>query len=259
MITLRLMMTWPVQREVSVTLRRNYLDIRDNAHAIEEDGIVTISGIFSETNRVPDVDRYRIGRSGTVWYVKPHQVCEVGQTRRNNFKDILPANNFGGRTLVVILESPHRNEYLDCDIGEPIAPAQCTTGNNIRDKLADILNGHDDLSTHLISGTRVILCNPVQFQASLASVVSDGQAPLTKPVWKKIWALNEVKQNFLCRLSSYRPDFIINACTRELKDLVTSSLVERCHDLGAELYKGYHPSVWAQARRRHLELVQTNA
>lgn len=259
MITLRLMMTWPVQREVSVTLRRNCLDIRDNAHAIEEDGVVTIGGMFSKTNRVPDVDRYRIGRRGTVWYVKPHQVCEVGQTRNNRFKDILPANDFRGKTLVIILESPHRDEYLDCDIGQPIAPAQGTTGNNIRDKLADVLNGHDDLSTHLVSGTRVILCNPVQFQASLASVVSDGQAPLARPVWRQIWRVNEVKENFLVRLSSYRPDYMVNACTRELQGLVTNFLLEHRHDLGAELYKGYHPSVWAHARRRHLELVQTNA
>ena len=85
---------------------------------------LTIDRAFGRPNRVCDDDRYRITRQNGA-YLECRQTCGPGAPFV--------------RTLVIIMESPHRSEYRSDCIDAPIGPAQGRTGHNILDYLTCVL------------------------------------------------------------------------------------------------------------------------
>lgn len=215
---------------------------------------IDLIGMFSPGNRVRDVDRYRVSPTTTGYRLVPHPRCEV-VPQHNAFKDFLTGatepGSFAG-TVIVILESPHEKEYVDGNVNCPIAPAQGTTGCNIEMLLpyllsADAIAKADLLVTNI---NRVIIANPVQFQASLWSIHRgclevEGEKlnwrTLRNAVWKTLWSQLE-KRNFADRLRTYCPTLILNCCTAELQPLVTDWL--RSSDYGPITFTTTHPSAW---------------
>ena len=153
-----------------------------------------IDGAFGQVNRVCDDDRYRINCQSN----SPLEYCERGTAY--------------GQTLVILLESPHKDEYLGNRIDRPIAPALGTTGRNIRDHLMSIIRKCHHIHSRLCPNTRVILVNPIQFQCSLISVItSDAETYSWKKtrdaVWKALWDYKDIRNEFKGRLERYHPDF----------------------------------------------------
>lgn len=185
---------------------------------------ITIYDAFGEQNLVRDVDRYRLRMTNGRIILLPHSTCEVRPCfNRYNDHDPKCPNTDYSKTIVIILESPHVDEYHG-DVGQPIAPAQGKTGSNIQGWLDCVLRSCPTLYDELDDGTRVVLCNPIQFQTSLASIVTIPTAQrdekvrdqLRDAVWSVIWECEAVRSEFKARLDDYSPDFVINACTHDV-------------------------------------------
>lgn len=235
-------------------MRRN----ADSPHvSTPNDDDVIVGNFFEDGNRVPDVSRYCILEAGhgdrcrirEGRYLVSH--CDVfGQELQTQLEQQGEVRN-----VVLLLESPHRDEYQARNIDCPIAPANGKTGDNIDRCLGKVLGRIDE--GLIVPHCHVIISNPVQFQTSLHAI--HGKSPRDKGgwgtlrdrVWKALWCDNTIRQGFQTRINSYRPSVIINCCTgagagtNRLRDLVEAEL--RCmHLQGMRLYRAPHPSSWSK-------------
>ena len=275
MMQLRLSVPCPNTPDLPVEVRNVTVEERvDRTRAISQDDVVmTITRAFGAQNVVPDVDRYRLSLSNNRIALHSHSVCEVS-TCSNRYYDVLPEepNARYSKTIVVILESPHKDEYLR-DVSQPIAPAQGATGSNLQGWLDCVLQGCPALCAELEEETtRVVIANPVQYQASLASVIrSSAWRKVRDAVWRALWSCQSIKDDFEARLARYSPDFIINACTHDVnckcssrrhgdaeckKYKVRSFLRRPDHLQAASVYETNHPSSWNMRCRRGITALE---
>jgi hypothetical protein len=144
-------------------------------------------------------------------------------------------------TVVVVLESPHKEEY---ERREPLVRSRECLMRNVA-----LLCGF-----YLSQEADVILCNPIQWQASLANyyefngaeIHQDLLETVRKNVWEHLWDHREKKRypardDFMNRLRGYRPRLIINACTAKLHHHVKTEL--RKIRMG-KVVNVLHPSCW---------------
>ena len=114
-----------------------------------EDGHHRIRGLFDCDKRVPDTDSFRIERAegGGLSVSDRIDVPVTGCTGgASTGEDASAGVRPYGATLVVVLESPHRDEF--CQAGEAISPrfpAMGTTGTNLRGRLVDVIRSAPDL------------------------------------------------------------------------------------------------------------------
>ena len=214
MVTLELQVKWPITNNISVApnLKCSDIDISNGDYADKAGNVIKICKGFSETNLVQDVDRYRIRCSGGRIILIPH--CEGSvECGRNRYNDISPDSNEDDcQTLVIILESPHKEEYYRNLLDQPIAPAQGATGSNLCGWLDEVLHGSSDLCNCLRKETRIILSNPIQFQTSLAAIIrvqkQEGEnkkkrkicnkkkKQIRDAVWKELWMDKGIREDF---------------------------------------------------------------
>lgn len=264
---LALKLTYPHQRILPAEPDVDGIRVVDVCRAIRFCGFIIIKGAFGEDNIVPDVDRYRIHRDGDRITLKPHPQCQV-KSHSNRYNDIKAAKpqKKCDKTIVIILESPHKDEYL-CNVGHPIAPAQGSTGSNIQGWLDRVLLSCPALRGELMglsagTGIRVLLSNPVQFQASLASIIKSGslckktrddvREKVRDAVWNALWDEERIKTCFKNRLRTYSPDYIINTCTKSGSKKQNVSSFLKCKFPNCEIYEVNHPSFWHIKTNREL-------
>ena len=237
-------------------------------------GDVLVKDFFGVNNRVPDVSRYRIKQNDCC---VPHD----GRYRIWHDKYLIPHGNLTGqdisrydisgealqqqlaarqdiRNIVLLLESPHKDEYIDGDITRPKAPARGDSGKNIDRCLATVLLHIQEIEPALIEpGCHVVISNPIQFQTSLHAIhggpprADNGKwGTLRNNVWRKLWNEPDIRQCFGTRLGCYYPKVIINACTSDLKPLVRTFVRGWITEgnLEVPLYELAHPSNWENLR-----------
>ena len=157
------------------------------------------------------------------------------------------------RLLLILLESPHKDEY-EGGVANPVGPARGKTGVNLRDKLGQLL-GSSPIAGEVRCGDRIAVANPVQFQASLHAVHGQGLqsyvfGKLRDRVWESIWNVREVREDFETRVRRLAPTWIINACTGgsngwgDVNGAVSEWLMEA--ELGSSLYATTHPAYWGR-------------
>ena len=255
MTTIRLNLGWPTRRSLCFDFPLSGEELKNlraprsrYARVSNNDHIVDIANMFHDNNRVKDVDRYRIRLVQDRPTLIPHLSREISP-ETNRYNDISP-QQAGGNTLVVLLESPSRHEY-DGAPSHPIAPAQGQTGCGLLCHLGNLLGEaiqtlDDDgyLQINLQDDTRLIISNPIQFEASLlyAINVTSKRRRLTDAVWEKLWDVDLIRQKFLERLTEYSPSIIINSCTSKLSPLVYQYLTSNNNIHLPYIYKTYHPS-----------------
>ena len=232
-----------------------------------DNGDVIVTGMFGSRNIVPDVYRYDIRRCQNVngFTLSPHSVCEVNPRRHNNYMD-RPAINAGTPSLVVVVESPHKEEYHNANLSCPIAAAQGDspgeTGYGIQHHLTEIVELVDDV-TGIGNMYSVIIANPIRWQTSLSSLhnqtVRDSPwRELRDAVWSALWGIAAVRCDFLSRLCSYNPSIVVNACTGGSGNSGSNAEVDQflsCNNIvsdGNHRPRTPHPSVWHQERNRRI-------
>lgn len=164
-------------------------------------------------------------------------------------RDSLSCNrNQHYKTIVIILESPHANEYKNSCF---INPALWTTGEKLQNYFEKLIKKLD-----LNSGQyRIILMESIQYQCSLGIQPLDEN--IRDLVFSEIWNLKEIKEDFSNRLFSYHPDIILNLCTKgknkkELRELVQDFINSLYKNKKVKLYRGGHPSGWHSPRNRYI-------
>ncbi len=139
-----------------------------------------------------------------------------------------------GKCLIMILESPHSDEFRG-DIG----PAKGATGRNIRTRVATVLRSITP------SDYGLILMNAVQYQCSLGIHTSCVRDQVFLEVWR-----NGGREDFGDRLEAAvrEGDVVVNCCTASAskRNLVQAEIYNRLGGKGAnlQLFRRTHPSSW---------------
>ena len=254
---------------------------------------ILVKNFFDVNNKVPDVSRYRIGAGGCCVrhdnryhicndrYLIPH--CDV--SRKDLARLLQRQQRRQVRNIVLLLESPHKDEYQPGNINCPIAPANGATGDNIDRCLGTVLrqikgaliNARLDEAEFIKPDSHVIISNPIQFQTSLHAIhgksLQKKWVTLRNNVWWTLWNEQRIQRNFRARLKRYNPSLIINACTgkRSTKDVLTrTDALTRTHGLRSlvtrfvreelpkvPLYEAYHPAInWNNCDNTHLHRIE---
>ncbi|ATB32328.1 hypothetical protein MEBOL_005805 [Melittangium boletus DSM 14713] len=165
------------------------------------------------------------------------------------------------RSLIFILESPHADEYDEVDgVWTPKEPLWGSR-DEFRCKLKDVL-----VPLKLQSPIRIVLCNPVQWQTSLHRFYSINpkigkkwkiQGLIRKQIWCRLWNYEpseemSIRSEFKARLNAYKPQFIINACTRDFRKAVGLLLEQSQQSLQVQPYRVNHPCLWKYTANRLL-------
>lgn len=196
-----------------------------------------IKNFFDDSKRVPDVCRYFINKRNNII-----TVSDMNVIKESNYKDLRldSWNNYSENgTIVLLLESPHIEEYTHNFVA--IAPAQGITGDNIHNYLGKVINHKSCKSKLDDRNYRLIIANPIQYQMSLGHILKSLDSKTRDIVWKNVWKDEKLglQKQFEDRISSYKPNLIINACTSKLKNYVKKAINANC-----EIVDIYHPVKW---------------
>ncbi|WP_036253529.1 hypothetical protein [Methylobacter sp. BBA5.1] len=164
-------------------------------------------------------------------------------------------NQSTGPRLIIILESPHKDEFNKLTKA-PIGPANGKTGENIHSFLAYATKGLDVRHIPDRQPFDLILMNAVQHQCSL------GKSPqkYRTEVFMKCWDNPLIgKRYFVKRLRDYTKDckaVVINSCTASIRDPVDEAISDTIKD--SNYFRLCHPSspwwasgkTWAPKKRK---------
>lgn len=164
------------------------------------------------------------------------------------------------KSIVIVLESPHKEEYAENDSLDIPTPAIGKTGTNLQNNTANLITEVSNHNKNIKNGSyRIILMNSIQYQCSLGYSTENNR----DIVFKNLWDLPNIKEDFKRRLKSYKPKFIFNLCTKgkakpKLNCLV-QELVEEMYKKSkdVELYVGNHPSSWYFDARKKVRNVRS--
>lgn len=247
--------------------------------------LVVTNYFFNENKKIHDVCRYDLRYCHDNWMLfEPNQnkLATLNPWLDElNKNDCLIDKDREANNILVILESPHKDEYCN-KCFSPLAPANGVTGINFLAYFASpgvnlILSSLIKLGLSLDESKTYKICfvNPVQFQASLhfiiqakldslsAEIVNLGkgkksqkkkiQAAITKiknakktikeEIWKQLF--DRCKNDFIRRVHSYSPDIVINACTEKLSDIVKLEIDDPKNNISCRgKFTTFHPSSW---------------
>lgn len=174
---------------------------------------------------------------------KSHENLHFTKEKRISFKkikDIKPCDMKDSKNIVIVLESPHKEEFMDATV--IIAPALGRTGYNLQKNFEKIFT--EGLEINPDEEYSVILMNAIQYQCSNAESLKEYR-DRTDRIWEYFWS-KEGEDSFLRRIKSYKALIIINACTGDfkrsgsIKHILQDCISKNCID--SILYSSPHPS-----------------
>jgi hypothetical protein len=213
--------------------------------------------IFQNKHRVPDVWRYivEVGNADI-------EIIPVDKTIQISEFDDRPAADANGDNILLILESPHKSEYKYDKKNftlKPKAPAQGYTGRNIQSYIGDLLKKISNLTG---GNYNLIISNPIPYLCSLGIFTDKLNAKVRDNVWNAVWNISNerdeyvIREDFIARCKHYRPEYIINCCTANLKMNVTDCLL--VNGFNNNLYTAHHPSAWKYQTREKLSILKVD-
>ena len=182
--------------------------------------------------------------------------------RKKNSCEIKDDNSFE-KNILIILESPHDDEYKDDNF---INPALGSTGKSLQKHFADLIKTIERKCGSSIGkgNCRIILMNSIPYQCSLGKIEGKLLTPIRDLIFNEIWKEEEIKNRFKEKLTKYNPDYIFNFCTKggdnsNLRDLVQERIEEYVFAIKKkpEMYMGDHPSRW-DLKRPHREVWEAS-
>jgi hypothetical protein len=226
------------------------------------EGYEEINGFFTQTNKVPDVVR-------GILKVTESKIClclnEVADDAIGKWGDLPVSTSQTDKSIVLLLESPHRQEF-NKDSRQAVAPAQHATTHGRITQIPQLLQSKPEIRQFLANqsvrgGVKypLVIANPIQWQASLGRYYARGlRGDLRDEVWKKLWKYEEsgeypLRADFLKRLKSYNPAVVVNVCTgfsidankdkKGLNKTLSDFLISNRESFGGcKIIRTYHPS-----------------
>ncbi|MFC7687184.1 hypothetical protein [Ureibacillus sp. GCM10028918] len=240
---------YPIQTEISDIVYEEL--IASNSKYIlldEETNTITVKRSFFKKNKlVQNVTRFFVEFAGNeVTIESPAEKSEL--VINSSFNDELIDMNYKNKTIAIILESPHIDEYEESkEKLVPIGAAQGQTGKKIEKSIENLILSllNYEVIEHLHQ-YRVILINAVNFQTSLHFIhekpMNNYYRELRDKMWLKMWTeIPQTKYDFIKQLDSLKRDSIlINACPKSLKPLVNQELIQFADRFS--LFESNHPS-----------------
>jgi hypothetical protein len=143
-----------------------------------------------------------------------------GQTRVDVNYSAMPTSSVRPK-IVVLLESPHIEEFNVSGQPYKSAPAWGKTGDRFNNQFIKVLNNNIKIILSKYSLQKqtfdVYIVNAIQYQCSLGiSPINQG---VRNGVFAYLWNLsvNSFCDDLIERLNFINPDLLINACTAKLK------------------------------------------
>lgn len=158
-------------------------------------------------------------------------------------------NLFKNPIILVILESPHKDEFNGSN---PIGPAQGKTGIFFFSYFANAIAQSAKLNGiyNLLSVYDIVLMNSDQYQCSNGATLNGNY--LNKKQrdinWKENFSINNI--DFINRIKAINPTIIINLCTNGISKPTLRNCVETAifnnilQNTNIHYTSGNHPSSW---------------
>lgn len=236
------------------------IDKRNNIHRL-------ISLLLSSEAKVEDEHRYNLEVS------KDQNEVNIGFiSLENNNTATRPINRTGYKNIVLLLESPHKDEFAYFNLDVPVTveevenganvdrvcgikPANGATGDSIRKYLFEIIVYYLNLHKRNCK-YQIFIVNPIPYQTSLWTIhkqALDYNNPkivdLRDEVWKQLWTtIPEIEAKFLQRLNDYQPTYIINCCTKTISNKIIKPFLRnyKSNHKNTQIKNGSHPSSWSR-------------
>jgi len=225
-----------------------------------------LNSVFLFERRVRDVWRYTVtvDKTGVVFeLVSPDRGDPLVAS---NYHDVLADWAIGLRVLLILLESPHVDEYAwTVDGLSPRAPAQGEEKGDAGGALAAYLTKMVARLALPKGKYAVVIANPVPYHCSLSwmaatrTTCGNWQPPklnsvVRNHVWKTLWKQDWINKDFLARCAQYAPHTILNCCTSSCAKAVTRALLDS--GFGTSLFTTSHP---AYTWNRYFGIQKKNA
>lgn len=146
----------------------------------------------------------------------------VQPRREIDYKNFSKGSN---KSIVVLLESPHIKEYSFNNKIRINGPAMGRSGTIFNNNCINVFNSNINVLSQalsLISGQAedidVYFVNAIQYQCSLGCPEFDRN--IRDFIFEALWNTSpySFKDDLIDRLNIIKPDLIINACTKELRE-----------------------------------------
>lgn len=218
-------------KKLSSKKSSNFINQKSNDIIINQDYWTT----------VPDTVRYRFK------YVNNEFINLKIKNKvhsNSNYNEELLVLNKTNRRIIIILESPHLDEFTDNM--KAISPAQGCTGKKIDSKVDLLLIKMKKVIEFTQNEViEIALVNPVPFQTSLVNIhgkkLEKQYVTLRNNVWRSIWYHANYKEKFINLVNTlHSKDIIINACTYLLKKQISDALSE-AQSFEGIIFNTYHP------------------
>ena len=156
--------------------------------------------------------------------------------------------------IVLILESPHKNEFNQTDAGNATnGPAYGTTGDNINRYLPELLEKiMADSMDCKQKYYELVLVNVIQYQCSLGEATTKHRDRIFWECWKHKEVRGDFRDRLKCAIGFNKSEsIVINCCTtgrftRSNHDLVNILL----DDMDVCFFESTHPSCWSIEEKR---------
>lgn len=203
------------------------------------------NSFFETSKKVPNVYRGKLIYDKIKGKYNFQEHKNKGSYTGSRFNDYCISKDKEIPSIVIILESPHRDEY-DNDFN-PIVPANGRTGKIMKSKIEDIFKNLTDAEGSILKNEeyRVIIVNPIPYQTSLYELYKERIVKgLRNEVWLACWNnITNIKKDFSKTITDISPIVVLNCCTDFLKSQVTTEL--NAMNLKEVIrYKAQHPCRW---------------
>ncbi|QCR32378.1 hypothetical protein [Lysinibacillus sp. SGAir0095] len=248
---------YPIQTEISDVVYEDL--VASNSKYIlldKERNIITLKRSFFKRNKqVQNVTRFFVELNGDD--ITIDTLSEKNSLVLNSgFADDLIDTNYKNKTIAILLESPHIDEYEQTrEKLVPIGAAQGQTGKKIEKSIESLILA---LKEHLVLEEqhkyRVIIINAVNFQTSLHFIhekpMNNYYRELRDKMWLKMWTeIPQIKNDLIRQLDSLKKDsIIINACPKSLKPFINQEHLQFANRFS--LFESNHPSsteIWTKS------------
>lgn len=232
----------PIQIDITEK-EANFFSATLDTNYFEKNTLTVKQTFFADNRKVSDVHRYNLVYNADKWILtKP---CGNPIDAKNVSECDRPITNTEeANNILVILESPHKDEYDENF--KPIAPANGATGKNFSKYfISQVLPILSSLGLTLCNKKTYSICfvNPVPFQASLYEIITEeSNSNLTEKIWRKLF--DKCENDFKTRVQRYCPIVIINSCTTGVNARVKGCIKKVNFTTVVQGYGTTHPSAW---------------
>ncbi|TSI02523.1 hypothetical protein [Lysinibacillus sp. BW-2-10] len=247
---------FPINTEISQVVFEDL--VKSNSKYInidhEKNCIILKRSFFKKNKQVVNVTRFYAELQDDD--VVMHSSLKNDLIENSAFDDEFIQSNYKNKSIVIILESPHNEEYeTNTEKLIPIAPAQGQTGRKIERHIQHLIQQLKLFHVLEENGMyRINIINAIPFQTSLHYIhekpLNNYYRELRDKVWLKMWSeLPTIKQDFLKLMEGLKKDsIVINACPKSLKPFINQELIPFSQRYS--LFESNHPSsteVWTKS------------